>query len=333
MIKNILIISNDKLFIKNNVISSNYNDTVNIIEGLAKKNYLSFFCRLANKRQNFFSKDKKYNKFEKLNLFNLNKIDNHKIFMISITPFNLLTLLILKILNKNIDGHVYIRSDGHKEYYYKYGIIGKIAFDIMFKIVRKFLKIICVSKKITGIKKNYSIINPSEIDRKWLLNRSKPKLNKPKLLYLGRYKKEKGIFSLINIINSLKVDLKLNIVGTNKQIISQNKNIKYLRQLNSIKKIIKCYDECSIFVLPSFTEGAPKVILESLARLRPVIIFDEIKHVKKKFNGIFISKRNSKEFLKNIYFILNNYERIVKKMKKNKIFTKEHFQKEINKII
>ena len=36
-----------------------------------------------------------------------------------------------------------------------------------------------------------------------------------------------------------------------------------------------------IYLYSSFTEGAPKVILESLARLRPVIVFDEIKHVKK----------------------------------------------------
>ena len=73
--------------------------------------------------------------------------------MISITPFNLLTLLILKIFNKNISGYVYIRSDGYKEYYYRYGIIGKFTFNIMFKIVGKFLKILSVSKNITGIKK------------------------------------------------------------------------------------------------------------------------------------------------------------------------------------
>ena len=83
-------------------------------------------------------------------------------------------------------------------------------------------------------------------------------------------------------------------MGTNKQIISQNKNIKYLRQLNSTKKIIKCYDGCNIFVLPSFTEGAPKVILESLARLRPVIVFDEIKHVKKILTVYLFQKETQK---------------------------------------
>jgi hypothetical protein len=37
MNKNILIISNDRLFIEKNKISSDYNDTINIIEGLSKK--------------------------------------------------------------------------------------------------------------------------------------------------------------------------------------------------------------------------------------------------------------------------------------------------------
>ena len=40
--------------------------------------------------------------------------------------------------------------------------------------------------------------------------------------------------------------------------------------------MIKFYDNSNIFILPSFTEGHPMVLLESLARLRPVIIFNEI---------------------------------------------------------
>ena len=150
---------------------------------------------------------------------------------------------------------------------------------------------------------------------------------------MGRYKKEKGIFSLINIINLLKTDLKLNIVGTNKKILSTNKKIKYFQELSSIKSIINCYDECNIFVLPSYTEGSPKVILESLARHRPVIVFKDIKHVKKNFRGVFVCKRNTKDFLNNIQFILSNYSKIIKKIKKNKIVTKKDFQNELSKII
>jgi len=153
MNKNILLISNDKLFFKKDIISSDYNDTINIIEALSKKSFLSFCSRSASGRQNFISKNNKYNKFSKLNFLNLKKFKNYKIFMISITPFNLFILLILKILNKKISGYVYLRSDGYKEYYYKYGIFGRFLFNIMFKIVIKFLKIISVSNNLTGLKK------------------------------------------------------------------------------------------------------------------------------------------------------------------------------------
>ena len=44
-------------------------------------------------------------------------------------------------------------------------------------------------------------------------------------------------------------------------------------------KLIKYYDDHNIFILPSFTEGYPMVLLESLARRRPVIVFEDIKHV------------------------------------------------------
>lgn len=44
------------------------------------------------------------------------------------------------------------------------------------------------------------------------------------------------------------------------------------------------------------------MIIESLVRLRPVIVFDEIKHVKKNFKGVFICKRNAKD-LKKKFFI------------------------------
>ena len=173
MSKNILIISNDRLFIKGNKISSDYNDTINIIEGLAKNNNLSFYCRTTNFLKNYLSKKKKYNKFQKFKFFNLTKITNYKIFMISITPFNFLTLIFIKTFNKNINGFVYLRSDGYKEYYHKYGIFGYVVYGFMFKIVTFYLKIITVSKNMTGLKKKYFIVNPSEIEKKWFLNRKK----------------------------------------------------------------------------------------------------------------------------------------------------------------
>ena len=253
--------------------------------------------------------------------------------MISITPFNLFILLILKILNKKISGYAYLRSDGYKEYYYKYGIFGRFLFNIMFKIVIKFLKIISVSNNLTGLKKNYDLVNPSEISNEWLKNIKKPNLKIPKLLDLGRYKKEKGVHSLVNIINQIEIDLKLNIIGLKKKIHYKNKKINFFVEFKSFKKVINAYDKCNIFILPSYTEGSPKVILESLARQRPVIVFEDIKHVKKNFKGIFICKRNDQDLLIAINYIMKNYKKIIKKIKLNKIVTKKQFQNELNSIV
>ena len=43
------------------------------------------------------------------------------------------------------------------------------------------------------------------------------------------------------------------------------KNIEFINELSN-QKIINLYDNHNIFILPSYTEGSPKVILESLAR-------------------------------------------------------------------
>ena len=80
--------------------------------------------------------------------------------------------------------------------------------------------------------------------------------------------------------------------------------------------MINLYDSTKIFILPSYTEGFPKVISESLARLKPVIIFEEIRHVSINRYGIFVCKRNDKYLLKKIDYIFRNYKNIQKKLLK-----------------
>ena len=78
---------------------------------------------------------------------------------------------------------------------------------------------------------------------------------------------------------------------------------------NNKQKLIKFYDDHNIFILPSFTEGHPMSLLEALARKRPVIIFEEIKHVVGNKKGIFVSKRNSNSLIETINYIKKNYKR------------------------
>ena len=49
--KNYLVFSNDKIFLKNKKVSSNSNDTVNILESIGKN--LTFFCCHEDQKKNF----------------------------------------------------------------------------------------------------------------------------------------------------------------------------------------------------------------------------------------------------------------------------------------
>ena len=102
-------------------------------------------------------------------------------------------------------------------------------------------------------------------------------------------------------------------------------NIKIFAIENNENNLIKYYDDHNIFILPSFTEGHPMVLLEALARRRPVIIFDEIKHVIGDKRGVFVSKRNFLSFLSTLNNIKKNYKKIQKDMKKNKLPTNKEF--------
>ena len=45
--KKIILISNDKLYFDKNKVLGDYNDTINIIESLSKKNYIYFISRAS----------------------------------------------------------------------------------------------------------------------------------------------------------------------------------------------------------------------------------------------------------------------------------------------
>ena len=85
------------------------------------------------------------------------------------------------------------------------------------------------------------------------------------------------------------------------------------------------YDWSNIFVLPSYTEGNPRVIFESLSRQRPIILFEDISFLSKNNKGVFVSKRNFKSFKNKVNFILKNYYKIQNSIKKNKKITSSSF--------
>ena len=145
---------------------------------------------------------------------------------------------------------------------------------------------------------------------------------------------KRGFFSLVNLIKN-KRDISLTIVGAEKNTsysINQS-NVKIKLTENNKNRLIKYYDDHNIFILPSFTEGYPMVLLEALARRRPVIIFEDIRHVAENKKGVFVSKRNFSDLFNTIDYIKKNYKEIQNDIRKTKLPTNSDFIKDLTQFI
>ena len=134
----------------------------------------------------------------------------------------------------------------------------------MLNIVSLFSNFISVKKYILRGKKG-KVVNPSQLDTVWLRKPKSLEFKNFKLLYVGRVRIEKGVFSLINLIKN-KHNISLRIVGAEKQTsygINQS-NVKIENIQENKLKLIKYYDDHNVFVLPSFTKRYPMVLLKAL---------------------------------------------------------------------
>ena len=266
------------------------------------------------------------------NIFKTFKYKEAKYLLISITPYTFFSYIFLRLFRKKI--FIYLRSNGYEEYKSILGFLGPIIYHFMFSVVTSKSKIISCQERLVKKKLNYSLVFPSELNSLWFeANKKEPPLDKPRILYVGRIKVEKGIFSLINIFENLKYNSALSIAGKDEDKKIKNSDIKLLGFKKDAASLIEAYDNHNITILPSFTEAHPKVVDESLARIRPVIIFEEIKHIIQNRYGIFISKRNVDSLEKTLKFVMQNYKDIQEKMKKNNLPKKESFISELVKIL
>ena len=336
MKKKLFIFSNEGVFLQNNKYFCENIDIKTTPEGLNKNFEVNLFCRKSPKKKTHEIKLKKIKIFSNLLSYLLevirsSKIDDAKYLVVSISPYTFFICLFLKFFRKT--PMVYLRSDGYGEYKAILGKLGTLIYHLMFNITSFVSKFISCRNYILKGKKG-EVVQPSQLDTVWLRKPKILEVKSFKLLYVGRIRVEKGIYSLAKIIKN-KHNISLTIVGAEKQTsykINQS-NIKiYPTQANKLK-LIKYYDENNIFVLPSFTEGHPMVLLEALARRRPVVIFEEIKHVIGDKKGVFVSRRNYSDFFETINHIKKNYKFIQKDMVTNKLPTNKKFIEQLSKIV
>jgi len=182
--------------------------------------------------------------------------------------------------------------------------------------------------------KNSHLITPSTLNEAWLKNHKEVKLDKIRFLYVGRANPEKGIHEFLKMFEKIELDAEFSIVGNLKKIKNpKNKNIKLIGYISDNQSLIDSYDNHNILILPSFTEGQPHVVDESLSRRRPVIIFEDIRHIIKERKGIFVAKRTVDSFCETAKYVMQNYDEIQKSMEKNKFSLKEDMLKQISNII
>ncbi len=334
-INNLAIVENEKIFQEKNKFYCDNIDAKSIPEGINNFRKIYLIARKSKVKRvqqiNLSQVKIGSNIFLFLNLI-LKTFSEKNInyLLISINPYTFLSALILLLFKKKV--FIYLRSSGYEEYKAKYGLFGKLIYHIMYLLVIPWSNLIVCHERLTK-KKDYHLVFPSQLGNKWFENLKQVSLDKVRLLYVGRMRVEKGIFDFLKMFNKLSMNAELSIVSDVKNLKNMNKKINLLGFGYDEKSLIEIYDSHNIMVLPSYTEGHPQVVLESLSRKRPVIVFDDIKHIIGTKKGIFISKRNIISLNETIEFIMKNYTKIQENMKENKLPTKEEFILQMNSIL
>ena len=333
--KDLVIINNEKFFKENDNFYCDNLDLKILPEGLNDYHQVQYIVRSSKKK-----KDQKINlkdikvapnilKFVYF-VFKTFKIPNVTYLLVCITPYTFFSFLILFLFRKRV--FVYLFSSGHEEYKHILGSWSVWIYHIMYKIVTSNSKVIVCHERLFDKKKSH-LVYISRLDDEWFTNHKDALLDKVRFLYVGRMSPEKGIFEFLNMFNKIKFDAEFSIIGNSENQKILNKNIKLLGYVADPKSLINIYDKHNIMVLPSFTEGTPYTVDESLSRRRPVIIFEDIAYIVRDKIGIFVSKRDIDSFSKTTKYIMDNYLEIQKKMEKNVLPTQKSMIKQISDII
>jgi glycosyltransferase involved in cell wall biosynthesis len=334
--KDLIIINNEKIFKENNNFYCDNAALKFLPEGLNYYYQVKYIVRSSNKK-----------KEQKIDLENIKassniikfiyfvfktfKIPNATYLLISITPYTFFSFLFLFLFRKKRI-FVYLFSSGHEEYKHILGNWSVWIFDLMYRIITSNSKVLVCHERLYNKKKSH-LVHVSRLDEEWLQDHKEVLLDKIRLLYVGRISAEKGIFNFIKMFDEIKTKFEFSIVGNLKKYKLSNNSINLINYVFDTKKLINIYDRNNITILPSYTEGSPNVVNESLSRKRPVIIFEDIDYIIKDKKGIFVSKRDPKSFSETAKNIIDNYGDIQKEMEKNVLPTKKNMIKQISDII
>jgi len=332
----LIIVSNEKIYQESNNFYCDNLDLKVIPEGLSNFHQVQYIVRRSKKKSS-----------QKINLQNIKigsnifkflyfiiktlRIPNATYLLVCITPYTFLSFLVLFLFRKKRI-FVYLFSSGHEEYRYLLGRWAVWIYHAMYKIVTSGSKVIICHERLHDKEKSH-FISISRLDEEWFKDQKKVDLDKFRFLYVGRVSVEKGIYQFLNMFDQIDLNAELSIVGNLPNQNISNKNVKLFGYVADPKSLINIYDNHNIMILPSFTEATPYVVEESLSRMRPVIIFEDIAYIVRDKKGIFVSKRDINSFSQTAKYIMENYLQIQKDIQKNKLTTKHEMIKQLSSIV
>ena len=331
--KELVILNNEKVYRENGEFFCDNLDLKVLPEGLNNYFDVNYLVRKSNVKGGQKIHLKKISIASNIFSFIFNLIKtfktNPKYLIISITPYTFIAYLFLFLFRKKV--YLYLWSDGYEEWEHLVGKWSIWIYHLMYLVCTFKSEIIVCNKRLTNKKSH--LISISRLDDPWFQDFKDVSHEKVNLLYVGRLSKEKGILEFIDMFLKSKVEGNLSIAGYSKNFSFSNPRIKLLGYISDPKDLIEAYDNSNITILPSYTEGYPYVVDESLARKRPVIIFEEISYVINNKKGIFVSKRDENSLKDTINKILKNYQVIQDEISNNSLPTRKSMLKQISDII
>lgn len=168
--------------------------------------------------------------------------------------------------------------------------------------------------------------------------------NAVKFLYIGRFKREKGIEEFLTMIQEIKErhpevefhalgDYDDNYRGLVEELISKNV-LLYHGKTEDVRPFVK---NCHCLILPSYHEGMSNVLLESCAMGRPIITTDVhgcMEAVENGVNGYMVKVKNAKDLIEKVECFINlPYSEKVKMGQAARVKMEKEFDRNIIKNI
>jgi len=224
-----------------------------------------------------------------------------------------------------------------------YPYFGRLSMQLTRKVILKADQLVSVSnalkiaanKLVKSKKEIVHVYNGCDLNticysekyrRAVRAERGIPKKDKV-IIYVGRLLKTKGVYELVDAFLNLNVkysNLRLILVGEGPECATINKitysnNKIYLAGNVPHNEINQWLSASDIFVLPSYNEGLPNVILEAMACALPVVaskVGGIPEAVQDGRSGILVNKGDKNSLVKSIDYLLNN-EEVAREMGRN----------------